>query len=364
MAGSGYKVALTTIKAIRKHPNADKLEIATVYGFDVIVTKDSCKVGDQTIYVPIESVLPSNLESRLFPEDSKIKLSKSRIRQIRIRKYPSQGMLILPSVVYSVYGFTPDELEKDYAKKLGIEKYEVPARQIGAKFGTIKKKNENPHFSKYGGLENIKWVPDLFKDGETVIVTEKLHGSNGRVGIQPFVPHTLWDKAKKLFGLTPKWMDCYGSNNVQLQEGSGDNLYKRVFDRIGIFDKLSPGETVYGEIVGQGIQKNYHYGCEPGEYKFVVFDVKRTENGIVRWLSADEVDTFCKNRRLDSVPILFEGEFSIEKIKELTLGNSVFAPSQKVREGIVIKPKQNNGSKKALKMISEKYLDKDQSEFS
>ena len=78
-SGSTYKVPLTEIVAIEPHPNADRLEIATVYGFQVIVKKDAHKVGDRMIYVPIDSILPQNIEDYLFPEDSKVKLTKSNL---------------------------------------------------------------------------------------------------------------------------------------------------------------------------------------------------------------------------------------------------------------------------------------------
>jgi RNA ligase (TIGR02306 family) len=76
MEGSGYKVPLTQILEIKEHPNADRLEIAVVYGFEVVVGKGSYKTGDTVIYIPIDSILPQDLEDHLFPEGSKIKLTK------------------------------------------------------------------------------------------------------------------------------------------------------------------------------------------------------------------------------------------------------------------------------------------------
>ena len=67
------------------------------------------------------------------------------------------------------------------------------------------------------------------------------------------------------------------------------------------------------------------------------------------------------------VPELYRGPFDHEKIHAMTLGNSVLAPSQKIREGVVIKAlegyNEGMGSKRALKFISEKYLDKDNTDF-
>ena len=38
------------------------LEIATVFGFEIVVRKESMKVGDTVFYIPIDSVLPEDLE--------------------------------------------------------------------------------------------------------------------------------------------------------------------------------------------------------------------------------------------------------------------------------------------------------------
>lgn len=372
---SGYKVPLTTIKEIKEHPNADRLEIAVVYGFEVVIAKGAYSVGDKVIYIPIDSVLPQKLEDELFPPDSKIKLTKHRVRQIRIRKFPSQGMLIKQESIQKVYGFTPEVLEEDYSEKIQVVKYEPPAARFQGQTGTKRvKAKENNHFSKYNGVENIKWYPEKFKPGERVVVQEKIHGTNVRAGILPYSANTLWRKILKFFGLLPKWENCYGSNNVQLQDRRkykgfyGEDVYGRVLKELDVFNKLQPGETIYGEIYGDGIQKNYTYGCKPGEQKFVLFDVRiLREDGHNEWLDPFQVIEFAIDRGFEMVPILYNGPFDAEKIKKMTEGDSVLAPSQKIREGVVIKAEtgydEGMGGKRALKWISEKYLDKDNTDF-
>jgi RNA ligase (TIGR02306 family) len=365
---STFMVPLTKIKAVRTHPNAHSLDIATVFGFDVVCGKDVYKTGDLVIYIPIDSILPPHLESALFPWDSKIKLSKSRVKQIRIRKFPSQGMLVHPRVIEETYGFRPTKMT-DYSKKLGIVKHEPPAPKTQMQGQSKKKSKDNPKFSKYNGLNNFKWMPDKFQIGEQVTIQEKIHGTNARAGLLPYHANTWWKKIKKLFGLTPKYEFCYGSNNVQLSGKSnksgyyGEDVYGRVFSSLNIEAKLLPGEQIFGEIYGDGIQKGYAYGCKQGELKFVLFDVKM--NG--KWLDPDEVRKRAEAHGLRMIPELFRGPFNPEAAKELTLGDSVLAPSQKVREGVVIKSilgyNEGCGSKRALKMISEKYLDKDQTDF-
>lgn len=369
--GSVYKVPLTKIIAINEHPEADRLELATVYGFQVVVKKDSYKVGDIVLYVPIDSIIPQDIEDFLFPADAKIKLHRHRVKQIRIRKLASQGMLISPADMLALKNVNCSELEYDYKDTLGISKYEPPTR--GSAFGAPKDKKvnslENSQFDKFGGLNNIKWFPTMFQPDEEVVLQEKIHGTNARAGLLKYEANTLWKKLLVFFKQAPEYVFCYGSNNVQLQDKSnykgfyGNNIYGEVFAKEKVEDKLKPGEIIYGEIYGEGVQSNYSYGTK--EKKFVLFDVK--VNGF--WLRPDEVIAFAKERGFDMVPELYRGPFtSLDLVKSYTLGPSVLAPSQKIREGVVVKALHDynnagDSGKRALKVISEKYLDKEQSDF-
>lgn len=372
-----FKVPLTEVLEVNDHPNADRLDVITVYGFQVVAKKGQYNVGDKVIYIPIDSIITPELEYHLFPEGSKIKLNKQRVKQIRIRKLASQGMLISPEDIQTVYNFTPSELEKDYKEEIKVIKYEPPKPNFQASGGGGQKRNkplENSNFHKYNGLTNIKWCPFMFKEGEIVVYQEKLHGSNARFGSVPFEAVTFFDKVKKFFGFAPKYEFVYGSNNVQLQNRKGytgfygENVYAKVFNKVEAHNKVKPNEVIYGELIGEGIQKNYHYGHK-NDHHFVLFDVKViNEDGTQNWLSPKEVEAYGKERGFDVVPNVYEGPFSdLEHVKRFTLGDSIYCPKQKIREGVVVKSIENysdeRGNKKALKAISEKYLDKDNTDF-
>lgn len=364
--GSLYKVPYTTILDIQPHNNADRLQIATVYGFQVVIPKDRYAVGDKIIYIPIDSVLPPNVEEILFPPDSKIKLHSSRVRQIRIRGLASQGMLVNPAELASIVNLARIDLETDLKDFLGIRKYQPPApptQASGAPGG--RKKAGHPLFHKYNSLNNIKWFPNMFKAGDEVVIQEKLHGMNARASRLPFVAVTVWDKVKKFLKLTPAFENVYGSNNVQI---SGNRNYKGFYDEdihgitfksTDVFSKIKDNETVFGEIIGPRIQKNYEYGLK--EWKFILFDVKiLAADGTQSWLNPKDVETYAKERGFDLVPVLYSGPYNKELAYSLTSGASVYCPAQPVREGIVIKAASNysiEGNKQALKWINEKYLD-------
>jgi RNA ligase (TIGR02306 family) len=380
---STFKVPLTRIIDVKPHPNADRLDICRVYDFEVITSKDRYKPGDLAIYIPVDSILPQNVENVLFPEGSKVKLHKHRVKQIKIRGTYSQGMLVdfealtkIDNKFDEVFSYTYDG--QDFAARLNITKYEPPAPSYQSNSGPTprNKPKENPYFHKYGGLDNFKWYPDLFETGENVSVTEKIHGSHIRCGWAPVQADTLFKKVLKALRLLPSHEWVYGSNNVQLQHRTGwfggykgfygTDVYGAALKKYGIKEKLKPGEMLHGELYGDGIQKNYNYGCKNGEHKLVWFDVRIQTTDSSDFLDVDAFYKFCSERGLDAVPELYRGPFDKELVKELTKGDSVFEPTQKVREGVVVKPLYETKcaiGRKVLKIISEKYLEGDNTDF-
>jgi len=140
-------------------------------------------------------------------------------------------------------------------------------------------------------------------------------------------------------------------------------VYKDLSVKYDIRSKLVPGEEVFGELYGDGIQKNYKYGCKQGEHKLVVFDVMKDG----RWLNHDELVTWCAIADLPMVPILYRGPYYQETLDKMTVGPSVLCPAQKVREGAVVRPAVDRVGacgRVVLKNINPAYLlDKDNSDF-
>lgn len=369
-----YKVPLTTIKDIFPHPNADRLEIAVVYDWKVVVQKGRYKVGDEALYIPIDSVLPKQVEDILFPLDAKIKLHKSRVKQIRIRNFPSQGMLadLNELLDHSLPEYA--RLEADFSEALGIKKYEPPIPDYQAPKGqkTGRKRIPNPSFHSYNGCENIKWYPDLFKEGDEVIVQEKLHGSNIRFGYLPYTPNTLWKKFKKWLGVAPEHEFVYGSNMVQISDNGrykgfyGDDVYGNALKNIRAETKAKDHLNCifYGELIGPGIQKGYSYGHK--DHHVVLFDIKVFHTDDINqwyWLNPEEVERIAKELDFDFVPVLYRGDYNKESVYSISKGPSAYFPEEKVKEGIVIKSRYEYNdnrcasNKKALKLLNEEYLD-------
>ncbi len=53
------------VKEIISHNNADRLEIVKIKGWKCISSKGRYKVGDEVVYIPIDSLIPFELSEKL-----------------------------------------------------------------------------------------------------------------------------------------------------------------------------------------------------------------------------------------------------------------------------------------------------------
>jgi RNA ligase (TIGR02306 family) len=378
-----FKTCFTKILAVNPHPDTETtgLDIATVYGFNIVVKRGSMKVGDIVYYIPIDSVLPQDLEELIFPPTGKVKLSNSRVRQIRLRKFPSEGLLVEADTIHSFMvaqrALRPQitsnaMLEQDTSHILGIKKFEPPAPKetISGKPITSKKRlAEHPQFHKYNGLDALKWG-NPFTEDEQVSIQLKMHGTNARFGKLATKPKNLFQRILNLLKLLPEYETRYGSNNVDITLKNGasgfydTDVYGTAFKACNADTKVKENEMIFGEIVGEGIQKNYHYGHKTPH--FVLFDVKvfTDKNDLKgRWLTPSEVEIYAKERGFEMVPVLYKGFYDKATMESLISGVDPYYPPHKIREGIVIKSESNyndpmsSAGKKARKVISPEYLD-------
>jgi RNA ligase (TIGR02306 family) len=356
---SSLIVEVCKIDQVEKHHNADRLSIATVKGWNCIVGLDQYKAGDLVVYIPPDSIIPDELVEKYNLEYLR---NGNRVRTTRLRGYISQG-LILP---------LPEGKFKegdDVAKTLGITKWEPPAPSYQQGHKNTSNRNPNPFFDKYVDMENIKNYPNVFSENDKVVITEKLHGTSWRAGIHPRLEKGFWNKVKsvvlKLIGKYDTHEFVYGSRNVQLSYTGhkgwyGEDIYGQIAKKYNMKDIIPKDYAVYGEVVGEGIQ-DLTYGRK--ELELFVYDVKYKG----RYLPYDEFKQFCDERGLQTVPVLYIGDWSTELLSKFTDGKSIMCPTQ-IREGCVVKDfNENNHSRvgrKILKSISPDYLmRKDATEF-
>ncbi len=350
---AGFSVEIREINIV-PHENADSLEIAKIDGFQSIVRKGQFETGDQCVYIPEQAIVPQWVLERTG-------LKENRIRPIRLRGVLSQG-ICLPIDgyelmyeeshgvygaygTYSAYGYIDIngkriylEPDKDLSSELGITKYEppIPIHMQG-------EVESYPLKSFNFDVENIKKYPSIFKEGDDVVVTEKLHGT--------FC--VIWFENGEAFisskGLASKGL--YFKDN----DRNKDNLYLR--STWGIVKKLimnnCPDMIICGEIFGKGVQ-DLDYGCPVPDFR--IFDIYRMDMTPMVWMS---ITIFARDMDINIVPVLYMGPYK-EELKLLATGSTTLN-STHIREGIVIRsynpywcPELNGYSR--LKVINDDYL--------
>jgi RNA ligase (TIGR02306 family) len=336
------KITIERVNEVEHHPDADKLDIVQVLGFRVVCGRDQFHVGDAAIFFPPDIIISPQaaeelkvtkyLKSTIYPGD--IYKTQCRVSSCRLRGVPSHGFVIGPIDHTGPFG-------TDLTSVYGGHKYEPPVRQ-----GAGDAMRESAIFHRYTNIENIQRYPNAIPDGTTVRITEKLHGSNCRIG-----------KCRE----EDEWEYMAGSHKVRRKQGTG--LYWEPFKWVKpLLDDLCGDVNdvvVFGEIFGPGVQ-DLDYG--QAERSFRVFDI--SVNGI--YLDWGDVYIACDKHSVPTVPLLYTGPFSLEGVERLTYGPTTFGDvkcSFKGREGCVVTPLQEQFSKQLrgrmiVKSVSADYRDR------
>ena len=355
---------------IEPHPNADKLELAAVGDFRTVVGKDLYKTGQLGVYVPEGALVPKWLcekyDWKLAGPDA------NRVKAIKLRGIVSQGIIvpIRDGSIVDPDWIYPDgcdghlELEdgtetdiqigEDVAGLLGITKYEPPipthmAGEVWNAFG----------YTLNYDIENIKKHPDIFREDEMVLITEKLHGTWTCFGHHPGVEFPI---------ITSKGLSGRGLA-FKINDANKDNLYVRSLmnsidkDGRNVLDRLMGEFTgglpfyILGETYGKGVQ-DLTYGLTKPHFR--AFDIYVGAPGEGRYLSGTEFTSVCNKAGIETVPVMYRGPFSKEKVQELTNGKDTISGTN-IREGVVIRPlvderRDDTIGRVILKSVSDAYL--------
>lgn len=363
---------VAVINEIRPIEGADNIELAVVGGWTCIVKKNEHKVGETVVCATTDAVIPFELSEKLGVTN--YLRNGGRVRTVKLRGVYSECLIIdfnnLPQMKEQFadgIGYYWDEGE-DVMELLGIFKYEPPVKMVQLANGRKVRYQDNPNFHVYYKFPNLKNVPEMFKETDTVEITRKIHGTNARYGIVKKTKLSFFDKVKKFFGLSDKWIDyefVVGSHNVEKgsdSQGFYDtnvwydiekkyNIKSKLWDYVKNWPEVNIGDgiTLYGEIYGAGIQKGYDYGLT--DIEFVGFDVKENSE----YLDVINARLLIKDiLKLPYVELLHYGNWSQSVQDKYTFNN--FIPNTKVpHEGIVIKH-YTGERQKIAKVINPDYL--------
>ncbi len=318
-----FKVEVVKINQIIPHPNADRLDIASFegMGYQVITAKGNFQIGDLAFYFPIDSVIPDK-----YLDEFKIRNYYSKkLRAAKLRGIFSEGLLI-PLTEENKY-----KVGDDCTEYFGVTKYEYPIPRA------MKGKMESQigHY-KFPSPENIKRCKDVMIEGEEVIVTEKIHGTN----------FTVLADAEGVVKI--------GSHNYfwQNSEDNQNLVYIRAYHENPSLQKLPSNTQVFGEIYGV---QDIKYGLTNGKIGLAIFAVRCGPE----FLNYNDFIEFCEDFSLPRVPVLYQGAYSWEAVSQFNNADSVINPSC-MMEGVIIQPIQERTNPEVgrvvLKLISDRYL--------
>jgi len=315
-----FEVAAREIDTVSVHPNADRLELATVKGltFQFVVPKGSLKAGDHVVYFPIDSILPDALATKMGVKNYLAGKLKDRVKTAKLRGCISQGIVTTPEIA----GLTNPEINKDYKDVLGVTKFEPPVVPCHA--GNLLPLPSGVSSYDIEGADNFPDVVELLMD-QLVYISEKLEGTN-------------WSATKAADGKV-----FVSQHNYTIQEiPDKQHDFWAIARKQGLLTYLDllagryPGQdvTIRGEMLGPGIQKNI-YKLKETEVRLFDFEVGGHPAESLAFLSAAVHDGF------KSVPMLSKDKTLREwlegkSLQEASNGKSVLADT--IREGIVIKP--------------------------
>ncbi len=338
---SNLIISVATIEKLTPHNNADSLELAQILGWQLVVRKGEYKIGDKIVYFPIDTVLPQELSDRFGVTNY---LSKGSIRCAKLRGEPSFGLAVKPENDEWQVGQNVAE----YYAALGVKKYKPPVR-VTAGDAEL----EHPLFMTYTEIENMRNFPNIFKYGEMVILTEKIHGSNSRVGI-----------------IEGEFMA--GSKGVHRKRPQDDkfetNLYWYPLSLSSVRSFLENLATkhkqviLFGEIYGSKIQ-SLDYGHK-GTMGYRAFDILIDGH----YLDWPDFAALCAQYSIDTVPVVASLPFHLDTIKKYSEGNTLLLENNAhIREGVVIKPLQERTDPRLgraiLKYVGDQYLFGKQSDY-
>ena len=271
MAYCGY---VTRLKNVRKHSNADRLQLADCFGNTVIVSLDYFE-GQLGVYFPVDGQLSEEFckvndlvrrkDENGNPCGGYLDPEKRNIKAMKLRGEKSDG-LFLPLTCLANFTTVSDLKEGDTITVLnGVEicKKYIPKRKAsgewhGGSKGRKTKVDFCPTFAQHVDTEQLAYNLNAFKAGDVVELTLKMHGTSGRTGYLPLRKEKPMNWFQKLF---KKQSDIYyeygyvtGTRRVVLDDTHDGGYYDDNQFRLEMAKKfegkLHKGETVYYEIVG------------------------------------------------------------------------------------------------------------------
>lgn len=405
----GYVVE---VKDIRAHSNADRLRVVTFFGNDTCVSAD-VNIGDIGIYFPSDLQLSEEFcdynhmcrkKADGTDDTGYLERSKRNIKTIKLRGEYSDGVYCpLSSIAYT--GVNIDNIQVgmriDVINGHEICKKYIPnvnRSSVGGCDSSKKMSKKNPEFTTPFFAEHIdtpqlQYCENIFKPGDIVCITEKVHGTSSRNA------NTLTRRYKKnlfhrLFRMKGNEVSEYQyvagtrRTTVDIQRTDANNYRVKWANKF--LGKLHYGEEVFGEIAGftddnkpimgsvsnkkvndktflsiYGDTTTFSYGCEVGNGKlpqnrYFIYRMTYTlPDGMVIEYPWDLVKLRAEQMGFETVPELERFIYTDHEDMMCRINAWLDIPStidcKHVIEGVVLRALNSPDSYKVAKIKSRNF---------
>lgn len=353
-ANSNYLAKVIVLENLRKHSNADRLQVTTIDGNNVI-TSLNAEIGNVYIYFPIESAInkdylswSNSYEDKTLnkdPESRGFFNKHGRVRAIRLRGEKSEGYIVpardISSWIEESMGKTYEFSEKDSNVEFDTVFDTVLCEKYVNRDALRKLKNaENRQKNNKKTVRDSKMIDGQFhlhidtaplrkysyniNPKDIVQITKKLHGTSFVVSKVLCKRKLPWyEKLLKKVGVNIQdshYDLVYSSRKVVknsfIDDGSKNHYYGYdLWEDIAksLEHTLTDGISLYGEAVGYTktgayIQNEYDYGCEVGKFDTYIYRITYTNaSGKVFEFSTQQVREYCAKYNIKVVPELYYG---------------------------------------------------------
>lgn len=273
-----YKAYITALTNVRKHPNADRLLLADVFGNTICVSLDYYE-GQVGVYFPTDGQLSAefaeknNLVRKKDDAGNNIggymDPDKRNVTAIRLRGEKSDGLFLPLSALNYCFAHGDASIELRVGDVIDgcvngheiCQKY-IPRTNKSARMSGGNKTRKHkvptaPLFAEHVDTEQLAYNLSAFKPGDEIEITLKMHGTSQRTGYLPVLKGYKRTFLDWLFRREGKpiydWGYVSGTRRVVLDSYDGgfygDNQFREQHSKV-FEGKLNKGETVYYEVVG------------------------------------------------------------------------------------------------------------------
>ena len=347
---------------IKPIEGTDRIGVINLSGNNVIVRKDQFKEGDMGLYIYVDSVLPVEMVEHY----NLTRLKNGRLKAMKMSGIVSQGIFV---------PLTYDKIRKDAPEFTNLaSELEVLHWKPDVKLY----KGQTPHINARNWLNWLDVMhisrmnrPDYentFNENDRVVVTEKIHGMNASFAyVRAYTDPISGKEHEAAFHVMSRKVNFKRERIGLLNEDIDfqTNAFYSIADKYDLENQLKRYSdtnkcdvVIRGEIFGKGIQ-DLEYSMDGIDFR--LFDVQFEKGKYADWV---DVFTTAIVLNLKFVPVLYQGKYNVNKIKELAEQKSTICPSQ-ISEGVVVRceteTKLPSGERKILKLLSSAYVLRDDS---